>query len=298
MLVLKTKYQKLSRLVFAPDGRGLAAAGQHGTYYWRSVFDGPAPERFGEKECGGVGFTPDGSYLIAMPLEANLSVIGLNAQSLHVVGSGVRYPTLSVCPATGLAVVAPQYFGGEMSGWRVAPDGTVGRAWVAAAGAGGLGSAAFAPDGSWFVRAARNPRPGVPFRLVLHDPASGHEIGACDGGEWVGCGPAVSPGGGLVAFGTGHHLRVRAGADPEWAAAVTNDSSHQYTGLAFHPSGRFLAATNNDRTVKLYDTATWQVAKTYTWDVGRMRSIAFSPDGTLAAAGSDTGKIVVWDVDV
>jgi WD40 repeat protein len=40
------------------------------------------------------------------------------------------------------------------------------------------------------------------------------------------------------------------------------------------------------------------VAHTYTWNIGRMRSIAFSPDGTLAAAGSDTGKIIVWDVDV
>jgi WD40 repeat protein len=71
-----------------------------------------------------------------------------------------------------------------------------------------------------------------------------------------------------------------------------------FTDIAFHPSNRFLAATSNDQTVKLYDTESWELAKTYTWDIGRMRSIAFSPDGTLAAAGSDTGKVVVWDVDV
>ena len=29
-----------------------------------------------------------------------------------------------------------------------------------------------------------------------------------------------------------------------------------------------------------------------------MRSIAFGPDGTLAAAGSGTGKVIVWDVDL
>jgi WD40 repeat protein len=73
---------------------------------------------------------------------------------------------------------------------------------------------------------------------------------------------------------------------------------HQFTGLAFHPSGKYLGATNNDQTVKLYDTQTWELAKTFTWAIGKMRSIAFSPDGTLAAAGSDTGKVVVWDVDL
>lgn len=71
-----------------------------------------------------------------------------------------------------------------------------------------------------------------------------------------------------------------------------------FTGMAFHPSGRYLAATSNDATVKLYDTASWQLATSFTWDVGRLRSVAFSPDGTLAAVGSDTGRVVVWDVDL
>ncbi|WP_162672831.1 hypothetical protein [Gemmata massiliana] len=64
------------------------------------------------------------------------------------------------------------------------------------------------------------------------------------------------------------------------------------------PSGKYLAATSNDATVKVYDTTTWELSRTFTWNIGRMRSIAFSPDGALAAAGGDAGKVVVWDVDL
>jgi WD40 repeat protein len=79
---------------------------------------------------------------------------------------------------------------------------------------------------------------------------------------------------------------------------IRNDNRKHFTGIAFHPSGKYLAVTSNDATVKLYDMTTWEVARTFTWDIGKMRSICFSPDGTLAAAGSDRGKIVVWDVDL
>jgi WD40 repeat protein len=85
------------------------------------------------------------------------------------------------------------------------------------------------------------------------------------------------------------------GAEP---VRLRNDNRKEFTGLAFHPSGRYLAATSNDATVKLYDTATWKVAQSFNWDIGRLRSVAFSPDGMLAAAGGDKGKIVVWDVDL
>jgi WD40 repeat protein len=50
--------------------------------------------------------------------------------------------------------------------------------------------------------------------------------------------------------------------------------------------------------VKLYDTTSWKVAQAFNWDIGRLRSVAFSPDGMLAAAGGEKGKIVVWDVDL
>lgn len=88
-------------------------------------------------------------------------------------------------------------------------------------------------------------------------------------------------------------FEITADNDPGWYL-----SSFFGPSLAFHPSGRFLAATSNDATVRMYDTSNWSLATTYTWDIGRMRSVAFSPDGLLGAAGSDTGKVVVWDVDV
>jgi WD40 repeat protein len=79
--------------------------------------------------------------------------------------------------------------------------------------------------------------------------------------------------------------------------SINNPRRITVTALAFHPSGRYLAAASNDETIKLYDTHTWGLVNTFTWQIGRMRSVAFSPDGTLAAAGSDTGRVVVWDFD-
>ncbi len=50
--------------------------------------------------------------------------------------------------------------------------------------------------------------------------------------------------------------------------------------------------------MKLYDTTTWQVARTFAWEIGRLRSVAFAPDGCRAAVGSDKGRILLWDLDL
>lgn len=297
MLVLKTKSQKLSRLAFSPDGRGLAAAGQHGAYWWRSVFDDPKPVQLGDRPCFGVGFTPDGTYLLYLP-------DGLGVCATHRAFFAAKYSpslegSLTVCSATGLAIVE-RWNGGEMSAWRVGADGALVRVWVVDVEPGSVGSsAAFALDGSFFIRAAQDGQSRVnKYRLALYDPTTGKETGTCRGDTWVSAGPTVSPDKVWVAYANGNFLRVQSLTNERDRKTAINDNTHQYTDVAFHPSGRYLAATSNDETVKLYDTSTWEVARTFTWDIGRMRSIAFSPDGLLAAAGSDKGKVVVWDVDV
>ncbi|WP_149111165.1 WD40 repeat domain-containing protein [Limnoglobus roseus] len=108
----------------------------------------------------------------------------------------------------------------------------------------------------------------------------------------------MSPDKEWIAFACGQTIISQPVRDRFERKVVENDNTHQYTGLAFHSSGGLLAVTNNDRTVRMIDAATWQSRHAYAWDIGRMRSIAFAPDGTVAAAGSDTGKVVLWDVEV
>ena len=78
---------------------------------------------------------------------------------------------------------------------------------------------------------------------------------------------------------------------------LRNDTKMAFADVAFHPSGKYLLAAGG-MTAKLYDLRTGEVVRSVAWDIGRLTSAAFSPDGTLAAVGSEKGKAVVWDVDV
>ena len=96
----------------------------------------------------------------------------------------------------------------------------------------------------------------------------------------------------------GYRLVVWDAATGRRVAEPANpDGKRHFTGAAFHPSGRWLVTSGNDAAVRVWDAATWRPAQTFTWDVGKVKSVAYSPDGLLAAAGGDKGKIVVWDVD-
>jgi WD40 repeat protein len=75
-------------------------------------------------------------------------------------------------------------------------------------------------------------------------------------------------------------------------------SAGELRSFAFHPAGKTVAVIHGGPTlVKVYDLATLKQVHKWDWKLGPLRSVAYSPDGTVGAAGSDDGRIAVWDVD-
>jgi WD40 repeat protein len=79
--------------------------------------------------------------------------------------------------------------------------------------------------------------------------------------------------------------------------ALHKRGTKHFQGLSFSRDGRFLATVSNDETVRVWDARTWEERSRITWDIGALLNIAFAPDGLRAAAGSDRGQVVIWDVE-
>jgi WD40 repeat protein len=309
MIVLQGARERVEVLRFSPDSRLLAAPCAAGVQVWNDLIAGGRPPLLVPSRVWAVDFTADGQNL----------VLGHSGDR----GCGLLVHDLGTAEATEVPT--------ELPGWRMyfalSPDGRflvvaqVDYTNTSEAVASQLYCRPLAdpatslwtlptrliqqppvvlPGGKQFlvVEEQRDSQRAVTLyvtrdartgQAVTEVPASGmcfdkwvtsadHRLIACHRGIWVGI-----------------FRSDDMGAEP---VLLRNDSGKQFTGLAFHPSGRYLAATSNDATVKLYDTSTWKVAHSFNWEIGRLRSVAFSSDGMLAAVGGDKGKIVVWDVDL
>jgi WD40 repeat protein len=95
-----------------------------------------------------------------------------------------------------------------------------------------------------------------------------------------------------------------AAADTVWvcdaatgAERVRVRHARPVAGLALHPAGTFLAVTDGTRDVTLWGTATGAKAAAWNWGIGKVRPVAFAPDGLTCAVGG-AGKLAVFDVDL
>lgn len=158
---------------------------------------------------------------------------------------------------------------------------------------------AYFPAGDRFASLELTYRTGGTSRFTIRGDATGDVLTTVPVPSSEPTQIRASPDGSAVVVRCGQVFNVWDATDfARPPVRVANDNRKHFTCVAFHPSGRFLAATSRDATVKLFDARTWTVARTFTWDVGKLHSVCFSPDGTRAAVGSATGQIVVWDVDV
>ncbi len=73
-------------------------------------------------------------------------------------------------------------------------------------------------------------------------------------------------------------------------------SKKHFKGLSCAPDGRLLTACN-DHSLQMWLHPGWQEAAAFDWKIGRLLCVAVSVDGTMAAAGSATGRVIVWDLE-
>jgi WD40 repeat protein len=314
MIVLQSKVRDVHRLLFSPTGRALAAsAGSNHLLVWRDLLAGRPPA-----EVAGVGrwsvrrwaFLPDGGRLVVCH--------GWSRQT-----RALDLDTLTWASPANLPAGVSWFHFTERGGFVLVPHG---KADLSRLDLSADGSGAFVP--AWTVRHVRQwhriwtiegdiCRAGSRFigieytyrhdqkqrfqcRLVARSTADGAVEGTAKwSSRYALRQTTLSPSGDRLVFVVGMVLYVHDLTRPtQPPLRVLNDNRKHFTDVAFHPSGRYLAATSNDATVKLYDTQSWQVARLFSWEIGRLGAVAFSPDGCQGAAGSDTGKVVVWDVDL
>jgi WD40 repeat protein len=136
-------------------------------------------------------------------------------------------------------------------------------------------------------------------RIVVRETATGEVRDTAKHNVTEMKGLVTSPDGGLLAGRSSTNFYVW--DTTTWQKRFQLAWMSRFEGFSkytFHPTQPILAAIQRGQTlVKYLDVNTGKPIAKFQWKLGEMREVAFSPDGTLAAAGSASGKIVVWDVD-
>lgn len=100
----------------------------------------------------------------------------------------------------------------------------------------------------------------------------------------------------LLARSSGRIVKVFDTETGQPAGELVHPGRPYVSGMAVHPNGT-VACSRNNGTVCLWNLETRELVRTLDWKLGKLVSVAFSPDGTVGAAGTEDGRVVVWDVD-
>lgn len=308
MLVLDSKAGPIRSLAFTPCGQrlGLITKRTGGLLIWddfgtggsRRILGGGGPladrVRF-SADARRVGLKHEDGRPVVFDLAGGAVVNSTRSGDLLIEGEMTPDGAAVVMVENQRPWVSPSVDTFRLTCRPVDPSTRNPTRWAIDSPYGCLGEFAF-PSGGSEVVSIEVVDQGL-LRFVRRDLATGVVVAAPGGFPTGVRRPTAGPDSHVAGIGT-NWIVTWAGDDGEHVFPWKNSTARQFTDIAFHPAAAVVAATNLDPTVRLYDATTGRVVRTYDWQVGKLRCVAFSPDGQLAAAGSDSGKIVVWDVDL
>ncbi|MEX0679483.1 MAG: protein kinase [Pirellulales bacterium] len=291
-LTLRGHTDVVSMAAFSRDGHFLASTGYDGTRIWNATpvneiadaesFDVPGHT----SAVKSVAFSPDGRHLASAGLDRLIKVWDVDSlgQATEPKGLTLRGHTDMV---TGVAF-SPDSRRLASCGW----DGTV-RVWDSAdthpllslAVGNTVESVAFSPDRQRLASLG-------PEKLVVWDATTGEKlaVGPIPSGA-VPC-VAYSPDGRNLALCSFNSVRI-------WDAATAKEvRSFGHNAIvwsvAYSPDGKRLASASFDRSIRIWDTTSWQEIRSLRGHTDRVMSVAFSPDGEHLASGSGDSTVKVW----
>ncbi|MGH3569861.1 MAG: WD40 repeat domain-containing protein, partial [Pseudonocardia sp.] len=164
---------------------------------------------------------------------------------------------------------------------------------------GGVNAVAWSPDGT------RLATTGNDRSVRLWDPATGEHLSTLPGHTGAVFAVAWSPDGTRLATAGGDDQTVRLwdpAVDLTWWRRLRHRRLFTLTGhtgwvraVAWSPDGTRLATTGDDRTVRLWDSATGEHLSTLTGHTAGVSAVAWSPDGTRLATVGNDGVVIVRD---
>ena len=306
MRVLRTAPREVLDVAFSPDCRAIAAAVDGaGTFLWNLDSPNIAPVRLeaeGGYRPGGLSFSTDGRQLAWLTLDGRRT---FDRDTRTATAAAYPVPAAHgmyhCSDAAGRQAVSNHSFPDHcLIGWKWVEEEWV-RQWHISTRELSVESVTLAHTGDRFAMFTRVTVGGrwweQPRRLEVRDAATSAELAVGTYPYSYAATLRFHPAAEQIA-GIDHMTLLAwalpAGGDPRF---VQNDNRKHFTALTYHPAGDRLFVTSNDETVHVFDARTLERANRYTWHLGELRAVAVSPDGTLAAAGSATGDVVVWDLD-
>jgi WD40 repeat protein len=301
--LLRENMGKIHSVVFSSDGQHIisgAADGMVCMWHANQAADAILVLKGHERDVMAVASSPDGNWIVSGSLDGTVriwdTILGVQIFSWSL-------GALTIHDSMAFSSDGSQFVCTNSD--RIVRVWDIGL-WDAKSGSGEKAaffqmpttplSIALSPDGMQFATAAAQTS-GV----LVYDMAVGMQNGSPQPAHInVSKAVAVSPDGSRVICGSQNSIRSWAVVSGDEISPMLIGHRGSISALAFSPDGRQIVSSSDDKTIRLWVTASgeeslaWSVSRSAESDKFSISSLAFSHQGTQIVSCSN--KIHVWDV--